>query len=412
MQNDPSIFRVFSTEKELLVFLNRATIENEEHGKFDFEQSEFNFKVNFRNVLREFDSIAVFKKARFTEECSFEGLTFKEQADFNGCVFESRCNFKNTTFEKDLTISSFQSFVSFQGAKFNSDTLWGTNFNGVNFSHCYFKNSLHLSERNFNGKLYINNSTFNGDVYFNNSTFQNKVNAWETKFNKNVIFTWANFKNKLNLTESEIKNGICDFYGVNFEENGYFYKTAFKELDLKNSVIEKGVFFLGATVKKSKRETNRIVKNQFLKQSNKIEALNFHHKEMKSYLAELLRVLPKNLMQLKLWSFLKDLSNIFILFFNFITNGFGLWWIGALLFLFLSTTVCFNLYLDNIETCADISYWRYYFDFINPTHKSDFIKIDHVFITDKAYIIDFFGRLLSSLGIFQTIQAFRKYGKI
>jgi len=411
MENDSTIFNQFNSEEELSIYLNRTIFDNEENGKYDFEQCVFNFDVKFKSLIREFNEIAVFKKARFKKKCSFENIIFNKQANFNGCIFESESNFKNTIFKEDLTISGFESFVSFKSAKFESDTFWGYTFNEIDLSFCTFKKSLDLSERQFQGKLHLNDSVFKGDVYFKNSTFENKINAWETEFQKDLIFRWANFKKKINLTESKIKNGLCDFYGVNFEENGYFYKTDFKEIDLKNSVIEKGIFFLGAKIKKSKRETNRIIKNQFLKQNNKIEALNFHHKEMKSYLNELLVVLPKNIVQLKFWSFFKNLSNLFILLFNFVSNGFGLWWIGGLIFLFTSTTICFKYYLANVYTCEDISYWKYYFDFINPTHKSDFIKIEHIYITDKASIIDFFGRIISSLGIYQTIQAFRKYGK-
>lgn len=411
MQNNSTIFNQFNSEEELSNYLNRITYDNEENGKYDFEQCVFNFEVKFSNLIREFNEIAVFKNAKFKENCSFADINFLKQADFNSCIFERKCNFKNVVFEDDLTIGGFQSFVSFQNVKFKSDTFWGYNFNEINLSFCTFEKGLDLSGREFKGKIHLNDSTFNGNVYFNNSTFDKKVNAWGTTFNKNVTFKWANFKKKINLTESEIGKGSCNFYGANFEENGYFYKTTFKEIDLKNSVIEKGIFFLGAKIKKSKRETNRIIKNQFLKQNNKIEALNFHHKEMKSYLIELLSVLPKNLKELKIWSFFKNLSNLFILLFNFISNGFGLWWLGGLIFLFISTTVLFKFYLANIHTCTEISYWKYYFDFINPTHKSDFIKVNHIVITGKASIIDFFGRIVSSLGIYQTIQAFRKYGK-
>ena len=290
MENDSTIFNQFNSEEELSIYLNRTIFDNEENGKYDFEQCVFNFDVKFKSLIREFNEIAVFKKARFKKKCSFENIIFNKQANFNGCIFESESNFKNTIFKEDLTISGFESFVSFKSAKFESDTFWGYTFNEIDLSFCTFKKSLDLSERQFQGKLHLNDSVFKGDVYFKNSTFENKINAWETEFQKDLIFRWANFKKKINLTESKIKNGLCDFYGVNFEENGYFYKTDFKEIDLKNSVIEKGIFFLGAKIKKSKRETNRIIKNQFLKQNNKIEALNFHHKEMKSYLNELLVV--------------------------------------------------------------------------------------------------------------------------
>lgn len=53
-----------------------------------------------------------------------------------------------------------------------------------------------------------------------------------------------------------------------------------------------------------------------------------------------------------------------------------------------------------------------FFEFLNPAHKVDFLKIE---VQDNfkplSGFFDFFGRLFIGFGIYQTIQAFRKLGK-
>ncbi len=59
------------------------------------------------------------------------------------------------------------------------------------------------------------------------------------------------------------------------------------------------------------------------------------------------------------------------------------------------------------EVCK--SYFSYYFDFMNPTHKIDYL--DAKSPGAWSYLWDFCGRVFVSYGIYQTVQAFRKYKK-
>lgn len=417
MEENSSIFHEFNTEHDLSKYLNRSTFDNEENGKYDFEQCVFNFDVNFNSLIHEFDERAVFINARFKKSCSFERIIFAADADFNGCVFESNCNFRDVTFRGNLTINSFSSFVSFNKVRFNSDTFWGYNFKTVDFSYCTFAKTLDLSERTFDGKVHLNSSIFHDDVYFENSTFKDKVNAWETIFKKNVTFKWANFKDKINLTESTIKGEKCNFYGSNFEGNAYFYKTTFNELDLKNSVIEKGLFFLGAKVNKAKRETNRIIKNEFIRQNNKIEALKYHAFEMEAYKVELIENRTNNKSNYSFWDY-------WILKINKLSNNYGRSpGVGLTFTLTMALTFFLLYYLSlkdyPVQLSLNTSFYETYtsigivaghfIEFINPAHKVNFL---YEYLGSWSIFIDYFSRIFIGFGIYQLIQSFRKYGRL
>ncbi|MDO5970791.1 hypothetical protein Q4Q35_13320 [Flavivirga aquimarina] len=52
---------------------------------------------------------------------------------------------------------------------------------------------------------------------------------------------------------------------------------------------------------------------------------------------------------------------------------------------------------------------KYFFNFIIPTHKTNYM--DELKPNNWFYLWDFIGRALVAFGIYQTIQAFRKYKK-
>ena len=404
-----SDFHIFNSKEELYCYIHRSKDGKwwrEEYGRFDFEQCVFNFDV--RQWVNEFDTRAWFTKATFNENASFQSITFKDVADFNGCTFEKTVSFKGAVFEGVANMCSFNGDVSFHKAKFKSDTYFWNHFVGyADFSYSEFSKTADFSNCCFEKDVKFHDSIFESDAFFNESEFIGKVNAWKITFLKDVTFKWTDFRDKANLSQLKVKKGFAEFYGSNFEKNAYFYDSEIKRLDLKKSVIDKGLFFLGASIKKNKRETARIIKNEFLKQNNKIEALKYHQKEMYAYLFELgLNIIkPKSLT-----GFFKSIGDIIILLTNLISNGFGLWWFLAILFLFSSTLIIYNWYLANLTSSTVIDFWKYYPEFILPTHKFGFIE--GTLTNDCANIIDFSGRVVSSFAIYQVVQAFRKFGRL
>ncbi|MEW5676442.1 pentapeptide repeat-containing protein [Flavobacterium enshiense] len=406
-------FMVFNSQDELDDYLNRSPeLYHEEYGKYYFEQSLFTFHANFRNI-KSFESIVYFQNSEFKKTVTFKNKTFKKEVHFEGCKFEDHVDFSNAEFHDVVTFPDFSSVINFRKAKFNSDVFFGKNFNDVvTFSHSEFKNNVDFSESTFEKDVYFNDCIFEKDVYFEVVDFVNKVNSWNVTYKSNVTFKWSNFRGKANFSEIKVEKGLLDLHGVNFEKNSYFYNSTIKNLDLDKSVIDKGVFFLGSKIKKSNRETFRIIKNEFNKQNNHIESLNYHQREMYSYFKELLaELIPKKNESILnyLLKFLRNLNNLVILLLNFISNFFGLSWIFGVVFTFTSTYLMYKLYVSHLTFEGEISFWQYYPQFLSPIHKFDFIE--NVKQTKYSYLIDFLGRIVSSFGFYQTVQAFRKYGK-
>lgn len=126
----------------------------------------------------------------------------------------------------------------------------------------------------------------------------------------------------------------------------------------------------------------------------------------------------------------ENVMNIFTFNLNRISNNHGEDWIKSLKFILLPTFFIFSLYILSIRYDFNIKYLfcssnlsfdkdifayyfnhiKYFFEFLNPARKFDFIKFD-----DKSYSLsfwsflwDFLGRIIISFGIYQLIVAFRK----
>ncbi len=59
----------------------------------------------------------------------------------------------------------------------------------------------------------------------------------------------------------------------------------------------------------------------------------------------------------------------------------------------------------------DWNFLGYYFNFLDPIHRINFLEDMGVKLTGWSYIADFFGRIVVGYGIYQFIAAFRKHGK-
>ncbi len=106
----------------------------------------------------------------------------------------------------------------------------------------------------FNDKIIFKNTTFEGVVYFDK---------------------------KEKKEEEELK---ADFSYCSFEKHGYFMNRKFKKIDLYGVHIERNLFFLGAEVETvDDKETYRVIKNEFYKQSNSIEAHQYYVKELEKH---------------------------------------------------------------------------------------------------------------------------------
>lgn len=148
--------------------------------------------------------------------------------------------------------------------------------------------------------------------------------------------------------------------------------------------------------------------------------------ESQNYQIEILR-LEKN--KLPFWFY----ENWWILALNKLSNNFRLSYTRGIIFTFVSGLIFYLPYLfvldKNLEICLNNcntmegfiyvlkNYSYLFFEFLNPTHKFELIESKIIYPENSPIyklcgsIFDFSGRIFVSFGIYQTIQAFRKFGK-
>lgn len=114
----------------------------------------------------------------------------------------------------------------------------------------------------------------------------------------------------------------------------------------------------------------------------------------------------------------KSISEKFQLSFNKHSNSHGTNWVKPLYWTFGISIILYVFYcwlLFGISAQFDFNLVPYYFEFLNPTHKINFIKeFDISKNTGKdsiALLFDYLNRIIVPLFIYQMIQAFRMYGK-
>jgi len=422
-----SKFHIFNSQEELISYLHRSEekCNQSEYGRYDFEQCVFNFKViQWINI---FDAYVCFKNAIFKDEVKFNGIIFKDNVEFGGCRFLMHVDFSDCIFEKELYPSNYKSSVSFRNAKFKNHVMFlEKKFEGfADFSNSYFEKGVDFADSIFNDEFKICDSKIDDNCFFNGVEFKEKVNGWNLVCLKDISFEWANFRQKANFSDLTVENGLVNLHGTNFEKNAYFYNGIIQQLDLANSVIEKGVYFLGSEIRTAKRETWRIIKHEFIKQNNKIEGLKYHALEMKEYEKELFG--DKKILRFSFFRFIRDFyfvfkqgdrTNKFIVFINRISNDYNSKPFRGIVFTLFSTLIFYLLFIWVVKL-ENKMVFSFSFDFIGLNFKQALQMLN---ITDWkytpfnknycwAYGVLFIGRIVIGFGIYQTIQAFRKFGR-
>ncbi|WP_379962984.1 hypothetical protein [Epilithonimonas sp. UC225_85] len=128
----------------------------------------------------------------------------------------------------------------------------------------------------------------------------------------------------------------------------------------------------------------------------------------------------------------EKVMDVFTFNLNRISNGHGEDWIKSLRFILIPTFIIFIFYILSIRYDFSVKYLncssgltfdsdlfnyffinlKYYFEFLNPARKFDFIKLkDGESLSFWSSLWDIIGRIIVSFGIYQLIVAFRKNAK-
>jgi hypothetical protein len=349
----------------------------------------------------------------------------------------------------DLKIFSGAEHPSFINCTFNHLIVLVASHKRHYFNGCTFNSDITIDRLPMKGRCDLHCCHFKENVDFYNRTFENTVDFWKSTFYKPTIFFKTNFLKNVVFAEVKFLENALFTY-TTFEGSVIFRQAVFKHVDRDNSGLDlslalfndfsklnmfdielndyeayigenynDGVAASGKIPLVNKRETFRLIKKHFEDIGDIPSSLKFKKLEKAAYKQEI----TSKYGMFRDWSwkkngtsfldYLKTKSNRFILWANSQSNDFGLSYLragGWILFVSLIIVYAQMLLTGNyIPSLSHLSWsegFNYYFQFIDPFHKSNYMGDGQ---NSLFYILDFIGRAVIAYLIFQFVQAFRKY---
>lgn len=324
-----------------------------------------------------------FKNCVFNENLIINDGQISHEIIFENCIFKKTFNLNECKFEKNVK-------------------FWQSSFNQIDFHNTTFKGLADFWSCTFNENVIFYKTDFLGTTVFSAATFKNAVLFTYTSISKIIIFRGTKFENGLDLSQAIISGNIS-LHDIKIK--------SFKAVDNTddNKIYENYITETGEIPCSNKRETFRILKQAYSKNGNEIDSIEYKKREHKTLFYETWR----NLINLRKIG--SSFQNLFTLFLNLISNFFGVSWFVGLLFITCIGSIFFLLSITEIPEYYftlnpknwQWEHFKYFLEFLNPTHKFDYLNEKK--LTPCFYIYDFFGRILVGYGIYQFVQAFRKY---
>lgn len=347
----------------------------------------FRYGLKFKNCTFN-KNIQIYTNTHKTRELFFDNCTFEEIIHLRG--FESILTFSNCTFKKEF--------------KAQNSTIKGK----VRFRESHFKDQANFRNTRFEGLADFWRTKFYQKTIFYKTDFVDTVVFSAAVFKENVLFTYTLIDKVIILRGTKAKKGFDISLAIINGRLGLF------EFDLENysdfhfikgeEEYEKAVAEDARIPIKNKRETFRILKENLESQKNLSESLKFKAIEKDVLLKEL---------EHKSNTFFEQVN----LRLNWLSNNHGISYIRAFAFIIVVGWIFFYFSLlatEKFYFTTNIFSWEFsdgfklFIEFLNPIHKFDYIE-NTKSSSAWFYLFDFLGKTFVGYGIYQFIQAFRKY---
>lgn len=342
------------------------------HIRFEFSVSEL-YETRLKEVGVNSNDKIEFINIFFRNKFIFNNRKiFKPALEFVKCYFYFNPSFRDKIFENK---------IRFRLCEFERIYMNNVTFN----EYLEFYNCL------FFGKAIISKCSFNENVVFTKSTFHSNCLFTYSNFEKLGIFSRAKFHDKhKNPTALDLSQAIINGQLIFFDTILGDYK-AFK-IDSDSISFDKTISEGDVIPMQNKRETFRIIKHQLLQQNNVIEAEKYDKLEKQTLLYETYKDFK-----------IRNTSNLVLLFLNKISNNYKTSWLNALIFTLVVSFISHSIL--SISESNDFCDGLKFIKLLNP--------IDFSFYSDahsgKIYTVYFLAKIFIGFGIYQLIQAFRKY---
>ncbi len=393
-------------DRKAILSKNRMILENHPNLTFNFHFKNCEFKKNIIIIDRK----STFNNTNINSEDSTD---YSEDGsstyEFSDCEFDNdKIEIGNT--KRNIVFSGegkFTKLLSFHNSKLLGKIRFRKcNFNKVNFHNAKFNDLADFWSCTFNQKTIFYKTDFLGNVVFSSAIFKENVLFTYTLIDKLIIFRGTTFERGLDLSTAII-TGTISYFDVSLKdfkaenENG---KEEYESFISEDAIIPL----------KNKRETYRILKNNYEKLSNNSESLEMKELEMKTLLKEVEGRLIDRIS-------VGNLSEYILLSLNRYSNNYGNSYFNgavftaavALVFFYLSVINTNMFFFDSklcVEKEAFIDGSKYFWQFILPIHRFDYLGngcgLEYY---AGFYLFDFLGRIFVGYGMYQTIQAFRKH---
>lgn len=398
---------------------------------FDYFNIVFDEETNQEVIkLKKLKQDILFRLFKFLRVRFCTGLETKEvRIEVNQIIeleendYKDNIDFSYITFNKDVTFKRFQ-----LGNK-------KADFKGyINLERSTFKGKVRLQQMNITQPINLQNTTFLDLVDFYFSTFESDQQFHLTNFMGISIFSSVTFlgqaqflhckvgdNSKISFQSAEFKQGLdiaranfwckLTFWGISLQLPEKI-ETLYLHDDYLPDVPKYWKRYLSTKERKLRsdgykklKESCRAIKQNFKSENNNTHAVVFHKNEMLLFLKEL----ESKLQVYK--------QNYLILILNKYSNNFGKSWLRGVLFTLGIAFIFYIWFLASIHqvllrNLSNTTHWdflKFYLQFINiiNVHYEPFgIKSTQY---SWQYTLLVLGRIFIGYGIYQTVQAFRKY---
>ncbi|WP_127139860.1 pentapeptide repeat-containing protein [Flagellimonas marinaquae] len=394
-----------NSEKELEELFKQNYFKADE----DFYFGVKNLAINFPLTLPISEERIIPKSAIEERQVGFSINNSKQHFAFSNCKFDLLLEFKDS-----------ESNLHFDNCQFNGVDAENKHLSGkIRFRECHFYNWVNFRNTTFYELADFWRSIFYPPTIFFKTEFIGTTVFSATTFKENVLFTYSLIDKLILFRGTKIEKGFDISTAIRSGEMGIFdfhvqdFKSLNKKLD--EEAYERAIAQNAEIPIKNKRETFRILKQEHISQNNVVHSIEYKTLENETYLKENISKLLRG------ESIVSCVSNLFVLSLNWLSSRFGVSYFQAAFFtlifggLFYYFTILstskyemamnfdWNIFYENIPT---------YSSYLLPTHRFDFLGEefgDKYSFNNWFYFFDLFGRIVTGYGIYQTIQAFRKF---
>lgn len=391
--------------------------------KFDISDAHFNNDESSVSIYKcHFKDEVDFSRIKSSSEIKLQNCIFDKAVQLSRSIIRNKIQFINCKFKKELTCeeSEFNSSVlinnnTIPSASFSSShfldklKIWYSNVGKINFQNCHFDNTVNISHN----KTYLKDKldldfTYSiiKKLFFIDSDLGEKIVLSKSiSFKKALITSDAFvFIRNVNNDKDLKQNGEIDFFYANILGVVTLQDINIKKLDLRKSTITGQVNIEDVQVGEYiGRDTVVRIKNEFIKKSDTVSALAYKSLEYEKYRKKIN------------WKS----QNKYLLLLNYLSNNHGQSWFRGVGFTMIVAMISYWLInytgIDDKIFVLDWKFsnfgdvWKGYLKVLNLLNFDN--EIDGVKLNAWGETWFFLSKIFISYGIYQTVSAFRKYGK-